>query len=249
MSAVAFPSRRAASIRTIATWSLVVLGLGVAVALPEQPQDLVLGALAGTATVLALIQPLVALPLLLFAVLIAGQTKLSWRDRGFSFLCTAIGQALLVVLSGQIITASSFNRAAKPLAQRSAPFISPRDQIVFFDNYLEGIAFYLHVEKPIWLVQAAERRGIMGSNYLAARRPAPAAGYGPVMLSYDEFAARFPYEETEDQQTSINAVFDDLASGKPMDRLICGDVGFGKTEVALTSVTPDSPAMAMLTRS
>jgi transcription-repair coupling factor (superfamily II helicase) len=50
---------------------------------------------------------------------------------------------------------------------------------------------------------------------------------------YDEFSARFPYEETEDQDASINAVLDDLASGKPMDRLICGDVGFGKTEVAL----------------
>ncbi len=50
---------------------------------------------------------------------------------------------------------------------------------------------------------------------------------------YDEFSARFPYEETEDQATSINAVLDDLASGRPMDRLICGDVGFGKTEVAL----------------
>ncbi len=50
---------------------------------------------------------------------------------------------------------------------------------------------------------------------------------------YDEFSARFPYEETEDQATSIGAVLDDLASGRPMDRLICGDVGFGKTEVAL----------------
>ncbi len=50
---------------------------------------------------------------------------------------------------------------------------------------------------------------------------------------YDEFSARFPYEETEDQATSITAVLDDLASGRPMDRLICGDVGFGKTEVAL----------------
>ena len=50
---------------------------------------------------------------------------------------------------------------------------------------------------------------------------------------YDEFSARFPYEETEDQNTSIDAVLDDLASGRPMDRLICGDVGFGKTEVAL----------------
>ncbi|MFC7400409.1 transcription-repair coupling factor [Chelatococcus sp. GCM10030263] len=50
---------------------------------------------------------------------------------------------------------------------------------------------------------------------------------------YDEFAARFPYEETEDQQNTIDAVLDDLASGRPMDRLVCGDVGFGKTEIAL----------------
>lgn len=50
---------------------------------------------------------------------------------------------------------------------------------------------------------------------------------------YDEFAARFPYEETEDQLDAIEAVIDDLGSGRPMDRLICGDVGFGKTEVGL----------------
>jgi transcription-repair coupling factor (superfamily II helicase) len=50
---------------------------------------------------------------------------------------------------------------------------------------------------------------------------------------YDEFCARFSYDETEDQQTAIDAVLDDLAAGRPMDRLVCGDVGFGKTEVAL----------------
>ena len=50
---------------------------------------------------------------------------------------------------------------------------------------------------------------------------------------YDEFCARFPYDETEDQAGAIDAVLDDLASGRPMDRLVCGDVGFGKTEVAL----------------
>jgi transcription-repair coupling factor (superfamily II helicase) len=55
----------------------------------------------------------------------------------------------------------------------------------------------------------------------------------PPQGEYDEFVARFPYEETEDQDASIHAVLDDLASGKPMDRLVCGDVGFGKTEVAL----------------
>jgi len=50
---------------------------------------------------------------------------------------------------------------------------------------------------------------------------------------YDEFCAGFPYEETEDQQNAIDAALEDLASGRPMDRLVCGDVGFGKTEVAL----------------
>jgi transcription-repair coupling factor (superfamily II helicase) len=50
---------------------------------------------------------------------------------------------------------------------------------------------------------------------------------------YDEFCARFPWDETDDQRAAIDAVLDDLAAGRPMDRLVCGDVGFGKTEVAL----------------
>ncbi|MBI1233175.1 MAG: transcription-repair coupling factor [Alphaproteobacteria bacterium] len=50
---------------------------------------------------------------------------------------------------------------------------------------------------------------------------------------YDEFAAGFPFAETDDQLNAISDVFEDLTKGRPMDRLICGDVGFGKTEVAL----------------
>ena len=49
----------------------------------------------------------------------------------------------------------------------------------------------------------------------------------------EAFADGFGFEETPDQQTAINAVIDDMKSGKPMDRLVCGDVGFGKTEVAM----------------
>lgn len=55
----------------------------------------------------------------------------------------------------------------------------------------------------------------------------------PDSALYDEFVARFPYTETDDQLQSIEDVLEDLRSGKPMDRLICGDVGFGKTEVAM----------------
>jgi transcription-repair coupling factor (superfamily II helicase) len=50
---------------------------------------------------------------------------------------------------------------------------------------------------------------------------------------YAEFASGFPFEETADQQTAIEAVIGDLESQQPMDRVVCGDVGFGKTEVAL----------------
>jgi transcription-repair coupling factor (superfamily II helicase) len=50
---------------------------------------------------------------------------------------------------------------------------------------------------------------------------------------YARFAAGFPFEETPDQRQAIEAVLQDMQSGKPMDRLVCGDVGFGKTEVAM----------------
>jgi transcription-repair coupling factor (superfamily II helicase) len=69
---------------------------------------------------------------------------------------------------------------------------------------------------------------------IAAERQLREAERFPVHQgTYDEFCARFPYDETEDQLTAIESSLHDLDSGKPMDRLICGDVGFGKTEVAL----------------
>ncbi len=78
------------------------------------------------------------------------------------------------------------------------------------------------------LEMAGQLIAIAATRQLKTADPiAPADGL------FDEFAARFPYEETDDQLNAIDAVTDDLASGRPMDRLICGDVGFGKTEVAL----------------
>ncbi|MCE8508050.1 transcription-repair coupling factor [Ruegeria pomeroyi] len=55
----------------------------------------------------------------------------------------------------------------------------------------------------------------------------------PPPHAWEDFSARFPYQETDDQLRAIADVMDDLHSGMPMDRLICGDVGFGKTEVAM----------------
>jgi transcription-repair coupling factor (superfamily II helicase) len=67
----------------------------------------------------------------------------------------------------------------------------------------------------------------------AARQLRKAEVMSPPDGLYAEFCAGFPFEETDDQQKAIDDTLDDLAKGRPMDRLICGDVGFGKTEVAL----------------
>jgi transcription-repair coupling factor (superfamily II helicase) len=67
-----------------------------------------------------------------------------------------------------------------------------------------------------------------------ARRAARVGYAYPIdKSSYASFAATFPFETTPDQQDAIEAVLTDMAAQKPMDRLVCGDVGFGKTEVAL----------------
>ncbi|MBN2751163.1 MAG: DEAD/DEAH box helicase, partial [Rhodospirillaceae bacterium] len=67
----------------------------------------------------------------------------------------------------------------------------------------------------------------------AARQIRVAETFTPPEGLYDEFCARFPYTETEDQLKAIEDVLADLSVGRAMDRLVCGDVGFGKTEVAL----------------
>ncbi len=84
---------------------------------------------------------------------------------------------------------------------------------------------------------ALKKRLKMAAEALIKVAAARASTPAPVLMAdagmYDEFVARFPYTETEDQLTAIEEVRSDLAAGYAMDRLVCGDVGFGKTEVAL----------------
>ncbi|HEX4884187.1 MAG TPA: CarD family transcriptional regulator, partial [Casimicrobiaceae bacterium] len=70
-------------------------------------------------------------------------------------------------------------------------------------------------------------------NLYAQRAARVGHAFGFRQHDYDAFAEGFGFEETPDQAAAIEAVIADLTSGKPMDRLVCGDVGFGKTEVAL----------------
>ena len=84
--------------------------------------------------------------------------------------------------------------------------------------------------------RAAERIRDVAAELLElyARRAArQGTAMAPNERDYASFEAAFPFEETHDQLEAIRAVLADLATGKPMDRVVCGDVGFGKTEVAL----------------
>ncbi|KFZ32090.1 transcription-repair coupling factor [Pseudidiomarina salinarum] len=83
----------------------------------------------------------------------------------------------------------------------------------------------------------------------AQREAKPGYSYQLNQDDYQRFANSFPFEETEDQQVAINAVLDDMQSNRAMDRLVCGDVGFGKTEVAMRAAfvaVNDSKQVAVL---
>ncbi|HYP69027.1 MAG TPA: transcription-repair coupling factor [Thiobacillaceae bacterium] len=82
-------------------------------------------------------------------------------------------------------------------------------------------------------MQAARDTAAELLNLYARRAARPGHAFDLNHHDYQEFAESFDFEETPDQEGAIRAVVGDMTAGKPMDRLICGDVGFGKTEVAL----------------
>jgi 4-amino-4-deoxy-L-arabinose transferase-like glycosyltransferase len=136
-----------------------------------------------------------AMIFLIWGIFLVGYFKNIWKDRGMIYLCTSISLALFWVIVGQLMAAASFHRTAKLLAEQSVPLINREDRLVFYDTYLEGTLFYLRIDQPIWLVQAREKKEVMGSFYVGERHPAPAAGYDQVLFTFEEFAARWKKNE------------------------------------------------------
>ena len=115
----------------------------------------------------------------------------------------------------------------------------PVENVELLSRYGEGEAPLDRLGSAAWQARKArmkERIRDIADKLLriAAER---ALRQAPVLTpppgAWADFCARFPWTETEDQQAAIEAVLEDMASGHPMDRLVCGDVGFGKTEVAM----------------
>ena len=130
-----------------------------------------------------------------FCIYVVGDLKSFWTGQGAAFMSIASTLALFMVMSGQIIAAASTERAAKSMAQAISPWIGKQDRLVFYDVSIEGLPFYLRLNKPIWLVQGLQKREIIGSIYIAEKRPAPAHGYGQVLFTYEDFAAEWKKNE------------------------------------------------------
>ena len=115
----------------------------------------------------------------------------------------------------------------------------PVENIELLSRYGEGEAQLDRLGGGAWQARKArlkERLREIADNLIrvaAERALRSGPQFSPPPGAWDEFCARFPYEETEDQLSAIADVLEDLSAGKPMDRLVVGDVGFGKTEVAL----------------
>ena len=94
---------------------------------------------------------------------------------------------LFFLFAHQFVEPISFIRSYKELAAKSAPLIRPGDQLVIYDSYLPSLPFYLRIDKPIWIVTPESARNVMGSFYVAEKKPPAAPGYGKVVFTPDEF--------------------------------------------------------------
>lgn len=118
----------------------------------------------------------------------------------------------------------------------------PVANLYLLSRYLDGASEHTTVHRlgtEQWSKakqKAAEKARDVAAELLdlyARRAAKPGLAYQWDEADYQTFANEFPFEETPDQLRAINEVINDLQNSKPMDRLLCGDVGFGKTEVAM----------------
>ncbi|MGH9638161.1 MAG: hypothetical protein ACRD72_25270, partial [Candidatus Angelobacter sp.] len=123
-------------------------------------------------------------------VMLSILTLVSWRGGYLHrqvclYPITALGFALFVLASAPITAAVATNRSSEQLAQKAAQVVGTDDQLVLFDGYFSSLPFYLHIQRPIWVVWSGNKSTVLGSDYVALKRPEPAPGYGKVLYSYE----------------------------------------------------------------
>jgi 4-amino-4-deoxy-L-arabinose transferase-like glycosyltransferase len=138
----------------------------------------------------AMSRPLFAIGVAVFITvfaLIQGHRRGCLQRPGFLYGFYCLGLIPLLVLVVHIMAAVSVYRSAKEIATKSVAFIDPSDQLVLYGDALEGLPFYLDVQKPLWLVWSGKASSVMGSFYVAEKTPHPVKRYGKILFTFDEF--------------------------------------------------------------
>lgn len=130
--------------------------------------------------------PAILLSLSIIVVLTLWTNLGSKRARFYLVSCASC--ALFFFFLHHVIAAVSGIRSSKELAEKSAALIRAEDQIAVYDTYLSSLPFYLGAQKPIWAVWSGKKSGILGSHYVAVKKPPPAPGYGKVLVTFEEFS-------------------------------------------------------------
>lgn len=126
--------------------------------------------------------------LVFLGVVAAVERSRLWRNPP-TIYCATIATFTLVVLLSPLVTLPVANhRSSRVLADQAAPFIGASDRLVLYSGYPSSLPFYLHIQRPMWIVRPADKRQVLGSSYLAHQQPLPAPGYGQVLYTPEEFA-------------------------------------------------------------
>jgi 4-amino-4-deoxy-L-arabinose transferase-like glycosyltransferase len=109
-----------------------------------------------------------------------------WRSPLAAYLCSC-GIAVFFLLMGQLMVTVSGGRSSKALAQSAAPLITQDSEIAIYDTYINGLIFYLRLDRPLLVVASPSKTILMGSPYVSMQRPNPPPGRGKIIISFDEF--------------------------------------------------------------
>ena len=110
------------------------------------------------------------------------------RSQFAAYFCTSVVMTLFFLLGSCLMITASMGRSAKALAQRAVPFIQHDSRIFVYDTYINGLLFYLSLDRPILIVSSPIKSTVMGSPYVSMHRPRPAPGHGKILFNFDEFS-------------------------------------------------------------
>jgi hypothetical protein len=157
---------------------------------------------------------------------VAAIKKGLWHREFYVCGSTVAGFALFILVAEPITASVSLRRSSKQLAEAAASVIHTGDQLVLYEKYLSSLPFYLRIQQPIWVVWSGDKSKVLGSDYIAKKRPEPAAGYGKVLYTYEEFTGLSRVSKNRLVVFVDDRVFDALpiAGGVPTRLLDVGGI-------------------------